>query len=550
MRRGLTREGDVGPTSPGAAAGALSRREALAVAGASALALLLRLPWLGHSSLWLDEMWSIGTARLPWRALIRVMLHQDSNASLYYALLHGWLRLGAEEGTARLLSVLAGVATVPALYALGKRLAGPRAGLAAALLLAVNGYHLQFSQEARAYTLLVLLATLSTLFLVRAVEEPRGPWWPYVLATSLGIYTHAFAGLLLPAHALALGARRRAPWRAFLASAAAVVALALPAAWLLVARMREPNAPLGWVPRPSPRSVGALFWFLSGNPGVADAPSRGELLLGVPVLAACAALCLAALAGAARRGGLGRGTPSGWHLPLLLSLLIVPAGIVLAVSLRMPIFVSKYLLAAITPLALLTAVGIESLPRRTRGAALGLALAAAALPLPGYYRFRAHNEEWRAATRALLDGARPGDGAIFLVAPGRLLFEHYRRASGRAPAELQVLYPPERDERTDPAALAYLPELPKDLAEEIARHDRLWLVLFHDEFEHSARASQAVRAALAPRYSSIEERRFDGFHERVRLLLYARAGRQARAAGSAPEREQGGGPVAGDLPGR
>jgi mannosyltransferase len=88
--------------------------------------LLLRLPFLSQMSLWLDEMWSIGASRMPWRSILSYVLHQDSNASLYYAVLHVWMGLGQSEAIVRLLSVLLGSGTVLALYALGNRLLGGR----------------------------------------------------------------------------------------------------------------------------------------------------------------------------------------------------------------------------------------------------------------------------------------------------------------------------------------------------------------------------------------------------------------------------------------
>src|SRR2546425_2483714 len=116
---------------------ALGNRELLMLGAVLLTSLLLRLPFLGQTSLWLDEMWSIATSRMPWRSVLSVVLHQDSNASLYYALLHVWMRLGKSEASVRLLSVLLGVATAPALYLLGKRLVSAQVGLIASLLIAV-----------------------------------------------------------------------------------------------------------------------------------------------------------------------------------------------------------------------------------------------------------------------------------------------------------------------------------------------------------------------------------------------------------------------------
>ena len=73
----------------------------------------------------------------------------------------------------RSLSALAGVATVPVAYLIGAELRGRRAGLMAAALVAVNPMLLWYSQEARAYALLVLLcARLDALLLPRRARRP------------------------------------------------------------------------------------------------------------------------------------------------------------------------------------------------------------------------------------------------------------------------------------------------------------------------------------------------------------------------------------------
>ena len=75
----------------------------------------------------------------------------------------------------RSLSALAGVATIPVAFLLGRELRGRRAGLIAAALVAVNPMLIWYSQEARAYALLVLFCALSLLYCVRALRVGEGP---------------------------------------------------------------------------------------------------------------------------------------------------------------------------------------------------------------------------------------------------------------------------------------------------------------------------------------------------------------------------------------
>jgi uncharacterized membrane protein len=96
---------------------------------------------------------------------------------LYYCLLRLWVNLGESEFVLRSLSALAGVLAVGLVYVLGKRLFDTKVGLIGAALLATNSFHIQYSQEARAYSLMVLLTALSSLFFLRAIgHSSRNEW--------------------------------------------------------------------------------------------------------------------------------------------------------------------------------------------------------------------------------------------------------------------------------------------------------------------------------------------------------------------------------------
>ena len=126
--------------------------------GVLTLAALLRLLRLDFQPLWWDEGYSVWFATHPLAEIV-ALTAQDIHPPLYYALLHGWIGLlGAGSVSLRLLSVLFGVAAIPAIHWAGRRLRGPRAGLLAALLLAINPLHIYYSQEVRMYGLVALLS--------------------------------------------------------------------------------------------------------------------------------------------------------------------------------------------------------------------------------------------------------------------------------------------------------------------------------------------------------------------------------------------------------
>ena len=92
------------------------------------------------------------------------MIHTpELNMVLYYTLLREWMHFGQTEFVIRSLSALFGIAAIPAVYRLGRRLFDVPTGLIAAALLATHSFHIRYSQEARAYSLQVFLLILCDL---------------------------------------------------------------------------------------------------------------------------------------------------------------------------------------------------------------------------------------------------------------------------------------------------------------------------------------------------------------------------------------------------
>ena len=84
-----------------------------------------------------------------------------------------WARVfGYGEAGLRSLSALAGVATVPVAYGAARKLISTRAGLIAAALTACNPLLIWYSQEARSYSLLVLLTAVALLAFAHARANP------------------------------------------------------------------------------------------------------------------------------------------------------------------------------------------------------------------------------------------------------------------------------------------------------------------------------------------------------------------------------------------
>jgi 4-amino-4-deoxy-L-arabinose transferase-like glycosyltransferase len=81
--------------------------------------------------------------------------------------------LGINEWSARLVSVVIGVFTIPILYLPFRKTFGNQVMLIALLLLAVSPWHIFWSQNARFYTSLLLLSTLALFAFFYAIEHDR-----------------------------------------------------------------------------------------------------------------------------------------------------------------------------------------------------------------------------------------------------------------------------------------------------------------------------------------------------------------------------------------
>jgi 4-amino-4-deoxy-L-arabinose transferase-like glycosyltransferase len=200
----------------------------------------LRLIGAGDQ-LWYDEIRTLlDSVRKPLAAIV-THFPSDNDHVFYSVLAHISIAAGGDTPfMLRLPAVLFGIASIPLIFALGTRITTRFEALAAAMLATVAAYHIWFSQNARGYTILLVLAVLGTqLILDGLTARSRKPWLLFAVVSALGAYTHASMVLAVLGQAIAVAlylfASRRftvedlkGPAIGFIGAAALTILLYLP----------------------------------------------------------------------------------------------------------------------------------------------------------------------------------------------------------------------------------------------------------------------------------------------------------------------------------
>ena len=183
---------------------------ALTVAGAA-----LRFATLDVQSIWGDESTTIALVHRTFGSMISHLSSSESTPPLYYSLAWVWTKLfGTGPIGFRTLSALAGTLTIPVMWACGREVSDRVAGWAAALTV-VSPAMYYYSQEARAYALLILFCALRSCSSSARSRAATGAASPGGAASRCSRCSpHYFAAFLfLPEAAILATATRLAPRR-------------------------------------------------------------------------------------------------------------------------------------------------------------------------------------------------------------------------------------------------------------------------------------------------------------------------------------------------
>jgi mannosyltransferase len=405
------------------------------VGGLTVLAALVRFVGLSHQSYWFDEADTVSILHTSLGGLLTRVPRWETTPPFYFVLAWLWAHLfGYGEAGLRSLSALAGVIAVPVGYAAGAKLFSRRVGVIVAALIACNPLLVWYSQEARAYSLLVLLTSVALLAFAHLRVRPTTRWMIiWVVAAALALATHYYAALAIVPEAIFLLVRHRRS-RPVLVGVLAIAAWELPFVAIALRQLQHNLGTSNWINRVSLlQRVELLFKeFAIGHSG----PASGWLMLVSAIVAGAGAwLALTRASRDERRS-----------IVFVVVLAAGALGIVIAlIVLGFDQLNTRNLLALWLPVGLVIAAGLGV----RRAGALGTAGAAALCAVgiatvigvavnPRYQR-----PAWRAVARAIdSDASR----AVFTIEGCQLLplslyvpHLHLAPAGGAAVREIDVV---------------------------------------------------------------------------------------------------------------
>jgi len=162
------------------------------------LGIFFRFYNLGFNSLWLDEAATVSFSLHSFTEIWQVTAGGEFNPPLFHWAEHFMLMLGNNEVILRFLPALLGVLTIPLFYLVGKEFFDRNVGIIAAAGCAFSPFLIYYSQEARAYSMMLFFVALATLFFLKGLKSGRLlDWGLFGVFSALAFWTHFYAFVMI-----------------------------------------------------------------------------------------------------------------------------------------------------------------------------------------------------------------------------------------------------------------------------------------------------------------------------------------------------------------
>ncbi|MGB7787727.1 glycosyltransferase family 39 protein [Methanoregula sp.] len=160
----------------------------------------LRFYHLGFNSLWLDEASTYTFASMTLPGIWQATTSGEFNPPLFYWMEHLMLALGNNEVILRFIPALLGGLTVPLVYSAGKEFVDRNVGIIAAAACAFSPFLIYYSQEARAYSVMLFFVIFAMVFFLRALKtDDTKDWVLFGVLSALAFWSHFYALVIIGA---------------------------------------------------------------------------------------------------------------------------------------------------------------------------------------------------------------------------------------------------------------------------------------------------------------------------------------------------------------
>jgi mannosyltransferase len=382
---------------------------------------LIRIYHIESQSLWFDEIFTVLITRLSLMESLVILIGDGVHPPLFYFLQRPISLLGESHLLVRLPAFIYGVFSVVLFYIITDKWIGRKCAVLAAIFLALSPFHVWYSQDARMYTLLTLLALASMAGYVTFLNRPSFLGnFIFVFLSCLAYLTHYFA-LFLPliqfAHITINFSRfypRLRVWTALqiLASVPLII-------WVYLLAVRPYKYfSIGWIPSPSLRDF--LYTLTNYTVGFFEPLTIFHWLIII--------MCLTLVA----MGIINKRLDRSFHTLLILWAFLPPVLIFILSYIR-PTYVDRFLILSLPPFLMLMVIGLNSIRNRWANILvvfLMLVFSWRTLDLL-IFSGNLHKENWRQVAEYLAENVKENEVIVARNIQTTLPFQYY--SAGASP---------------------------------------------------------------------------------------------------------------------
>jgi mannosyltransferase len=155
---------------------------------------ILRFYNLGYNSLWLDEASTYEFAKGSFTDIWFITANGEFNPPLFHWIEHIMLTFGNSEFILRFVPAVCGVLVIPVIYQVGKEFIDRNVGIILAAAFSLSPFLIFYSQEARAYSMMLLMVALTMMFCLRGLRNGKmGNWVMFAVCAAIAYWTHFYA---------------------------------------------------------------------------------------------------------------------------------------------------------------------------------------------------------------------------------------------------------------------------------------------------------------------------------------------------------------------